>query len=196
MSVVVVTPPAAEPLDRATVQRHLRVFDAAEDTYLDDLIATARAHAEAHTRRALITRTLDLVLDAFPGGDGVIDLPLGKVSSVVSVSYVDAAGVTQTVAPADYVIDLGDLPAHVLPAYGKTWPSPRAQASAVRVRFLAGYGAAPADVPPDIRRALLLLCGHWYEHREVVLASNLIPTPLPFAVSALLGPHRVLGFPR
>ena len=41
-------------------------------------------------------------------------------------------------------------------------------ANGVEIDFVAGHGDAPADVPPPIRQALLLLIAHWYEHREPV----------------------------
>jgi uncharacterized phiE125 gp8 family phage protein len=59
----------------------------------------------------------------------------------------------------------------------------------VTVRFVAGYGANPGDVPEPLRQAMLLLIGHYYENREAVAAGTL--TELPFAVASLVFPFRV-----
>jgi uncharacterized phiE125 gp8 family phage protein len=59
----------------------------------------------------------------------------------------------------------------------------------VTVTYVAGYGPAGDDVPAAIRHAMLLLIGHWYEHREsVVVGGN--PVQVPLAVQALLRPYR------
>lgn len=40
---------------------------------------------------------------------------------------------------------------------------------------------------------MLLLIGHWYEHREAVNVGNIINT-MPLSVEALLMPYRVWSF--
>ncbi|GKX58349.1 head-tail connector protein [Leminorella grimontii] len=44
-------------------------------------------------------------------------------------------------------------------------------------------------ISDDIKLALMLLVGHWYENREPVNIGN-ITTTLSFGVEALLKPHR------
>jgi uncharacterized phiE125 gp8 family phage protein len=61
----------------------------------------------------------------------------------------------------------------------------------VAVEYTAGYGDTAADVPAPLRQAMLLMIGHWYEHREAVITGS-ISTGLPLAARALLAPYRVM----
>lgn len=44
----------------------------------------------------------------------------------------------------------------------------------------------------DIRGAMLLLIGHWYENREAAIVGQTV-TSMPLAVEALLQPYRIYG---
>jgi len=66
MSLTIVTPPAEEPVTLTEAKNHLRVDLSDDDSLISALIVAAREHAEAITRRAFITQTLKLSLDAFP----------------------------------------------------------------------------------------------------------------------------------
>ena len=46
-------------------------------------------------------------------------------------------------------------------------------------------------IDDDVKLALMLLVGHWYENREVVNIGN-ITTVLPFGFKALLEPYRFI----
>ena len=55
---------------------------------------------------------------------------------------------------------------------------------------MAGYGTA-ADVPETFRQAIRLLVAHWYENRAAAAAPD-SAAELPYAVTALIAPQRVL----
>ncbi|EPA6640343.1 TPA: head-tail connector protein [Serratia marcescens] len=44
----------------------------------------------------------------------------------------------------------------------------------------------------DVKAAMLLLIGHWYENRETVSVGQ-VATDIPFAAEALLQPYRIYG---
>lgn len=171
MAVEVVTAPADEPVTLQEAKDHLRVEVSTDDALIQRLITDAREWAERFTRRALVTQTWRLWLDAFPAGPGLygpaIALPGGKVQSVSNLKYVDAAGVLQTLAGADYALVAKDpqKPALLVPAYGKAWPGARGEPNAVQVEYVTGYGAAAA-VPAIVRQAILLHAGWHYAARE------------------------------
>ncbi len=191
MPCALVTAPTAEPVTLAEVKLHLRVEDNADDALIAALITAARQHAEHDTRRALVTQTWKLVLDAFP--ESVITLDRAPVSAVVSVVYIDPEGVSQTLSAAGYQLDAVTEPCRLVPAYGSTWPATRAQVNAVTVTYTCGYGN-PDTVPESIKRWMLLRIGALYENREEVLTGRAITlAPLPF-VDALLAPYRLLEF--
>lgn len=189
MPLALVTLPSTEPVTLAEAKAHLRVTTTDEDALLDSLIPAARQWAEDFTRRALITQTWDYTLDAFADE---IEIPMPPLQSVSSVKYLDVDGVEQTLAATEYTVDAAATRGLVRSVYGKSWPSVRDQANAVTIRFIAGYGAAPA-VPAPIKAAVLLMLGELYARRETAIVGAPIAT-VPVSAEYLLCPYRSLRF--
>ncbi len=85
-------------------------------------------------------------------------LPLAPVSAVTSVTLIDVNAVETTIAAAAWrLIPDGDRP--VLAAVSGALPT-IPTLGAVRIAFTAGYGAAFADLPGDLRQAVLMLAAH------------------------------------
>jgi uncharacterized phiE125 gp8 family phage protein len=179
LTLKLITAPAAEPVLLADAKAHLRVTDSTEDALIGILITAAREAAEARTGRRLITQTWELQLDAFPSAE--IEIPVQPVASITSVQYVDTAGTLQTLAADQYTLDEETLlSAWVLPADGVTWPATRDVADALRVRFVAGYGAAGTAVPASIRQWMLIAIGSMYSQRESTAGGQLAEVPRDF----------------
>jgi uncharacterized phiE125 gp8 family phage protein len=204
MALKLVTPATAYPVSLQEMKDHLRVDGTDEDDLVTSLIAAGTGYAEAEARRAFVTQTWRLSLDAFPspargcrslesGQHGLHDpilIPLAPVIAVSSLTYVDTAGDTQTWSSSNYTVDADAEPARVVPAYGVAWPATRDVPNAVKVTFTAGYGAASA-VPDGVKVAIRMLAAHWYENREAVAVEQGVTTaPVPMAVDALLGRYR------
>lgn len=190
VSLVTITPPAAEPVSLAEALVHLRVDSAPsgphpEAALIEAQIAAARGYVETATGRALVTQTLEARWD---GWAPVLSLPRAPVQSVTSVTYVDAAGATITLPPEAYRADLASDPPRLTPAYGASWPAARCVTGAITVRFVAGYGLGAA-VPAPLRAAMLLMITHLYETRGAATERALAEVPL--GVTALLAPYRV-----
>jgi uncharacterized phiE125 gp8 family phage protein len=190
MPFVLVAPPAAEPLTPAEVENHLRLEAGADPVKVNSLILAARQHVERVTSRALVEQSWELVLDRFPACRA-IRLAKGELRSVASLKYLDGDGVEQPLDAAVYQVDTARVPGRVVLASGASWPATSDRINAVRVRFVAGFGAAAA-VPEPIKAAMLLLIGHLYEHRESEIVGT-ITSPLQFALNALLAPYVLHG---
>lgn len=199
-SIVTVSAPEFEPLTLTETKRHLRVEHDADDDLINALITAAREHAETHLRRPIMPQTLRMGLDQFPW-DGVIEIPRGNVRWIVSITYVDPDGDTQTIAEADYYLDAELEPARVVPALDAAWQATAALPGAVKVTFRAGYApvgspddesAQQAGVPRAIRVGLLLHIGHLYENREAGVI-GVTASEVPFGYDALMHPYRLLG---
>lgn len=189
MALVLVMPPAVEPVTLQEGKAHLRVDTTDDDVLISSLITAAREYCEAFQRRAYITQMWELVLDAWPNGPE-IRLPRPPLQSVVAVRYCDFSGTEYTLSPEDYIVDTKSEPGRVVLAYGKTWPAVMLYpASPIAIRFTAGYGD-PASVPAKVKQAILLLVGHWYENREAVTVGS-VSRAVEFAVEALLWQDRV-----
>ena len=185
MSLSLVTSPAAEPLSTAQAKAHLHIDGTDEDTYIDLLISAAREFAETFTRRAFITQTWDLFLDAFPTDAEVIGVPLPRLQSVTTLKYSDSDGTQQTWAASNYDVDIKQEPGRIALAFDKAWPDTREVMNAVEIRFLAGYGSSGTDLPQQVNHAMKILVSHWYENRELVIVGKTI-SEVPDSARSLL----------
>lgn len=186
MSSILLTAPAVEPLSLAEAKAFLRVEHADDDGVIGALIAGARIHVEAQTRRALITQAWRLSFDAWPE-DGRIAVRPGPLQALDAARVYDGEGGAQTVDLQAFVQDLGNAALVFAP-----WalPAPGRIAAGIELDVTAGYGDAAADVPEPLRQAIRLLVAHWYEHRGLVASGA---TTLPATVTALIAPYRMLS---
>jgi uncharacterized phiE125 gp8 family phage protein len=196
MAVKLITPPATTPVTLAEAKAHLRVIDADDDTVISAYIQAATKSAEAFLGRALVDQTWDLYLDSFPvGADLEIKIPKPPLIEVLSITYDDASGLQQSVAATDYYVDTISEPGWIVPTGGLTWPTPLDAINSVRIRFRAGYldNNSPQQqaVPDDIKSAVLLTIGNFYEQREGQVIGTVV-YQLPWGVEQLLRQHRVL----
>ena len=188
-----VTGPAETPVSLAEAKAHLRVEHDDDDTTITALVAAATAHLDGWAGilgLALVTQTWAQDWPAFPAR--LIPLPLAPVltKSAVTITYLDTLGLAQTLDDDLYhLVRFRGGPAIMLDD-DADWPDTVDRPDAVSVQFVCGYGAASA-VPAAIRHALLLLVGHWYEHREA--AATKAATELPIGVQALIAPYRRVG---
>ncbi len=169
----------------AEVKDHLRLGSGfANDTLQDGLIESytraALAAIEARIGKMLFRRRFLWVLDCWRDGDEQA-LPVSPVSSIASVTLEDAEGAETVVPVASYRL-IPDLHRPRLVGKGTSLPTIPSQGF-VQVVFEAGFGPAWADVPVDLRQAVLLLAAEYYEHRH---DDNAQTAGLPFGVVTLI----------
>ena len=189
MVLELVTAPSGSVVSDAEIYDELRVdlTGSPAEPVDADVIQAARNAAEGFLDgacgvlgRALLTQTWKLHLDGFPCGGryapgkgyvdkGAILLPLPPLQSVSSITYVDTAGATQTLAGSVYqVVNRQRVRSMIVEAYGQSWPSTRDVPQSVTVQFVAGYGAA-SDVPEDIKRVIRAMVVDFYDNRSAVV---------------------------
>ena len=191
MAVALTTAPTVEPLTTVEAKAHLRLEIDTDDAPVQILISAARRFVEHATGRSLITQTWTLYDDCWPECEP-IRLPRGPVIAVSSVKYYDSDNVLQTMASTDYLVDVTCDPARVALLPTAVWPTAYPRINAIQVAYTAGYGATAASVPEDLKHALKLLVGHWYENREGVITGT-ISKALEFSIDALLDGYRILS---
>lgn len=162
-------PPAAEPIHLDAVKLQHKVTLASEEATLLKLIKAAREHVERASAAALVTQTLELTRTGFPTSAGRIFVPRPPLQSVLSIKYLDTAGVEQTLPAADYLVDSSRMPGRIYPAYGTTWPGTRDQAATVTIRFTAGF-LTPITADPDTD--IITWLGRSPTNGEVVILEN------------------------
>jgi uncharacterized phiE125 gp8 family phage protein len=211
-----VTAPADLPLTVDEVKMHLREDSDDQNDLILLFLETAVSYAdgpEGFLGRALIDQTWDLYLDGFPNAwcfDRLtyrhghrsdhrrslqqIQIPLPPLIEVVGVFYSDSNGDEQEFDAANYTVDDASEPGRVVLNESKSWPTPSRNANSVRVRFRAGYldNSSPpvANVPPDVKAALLLYVGSLYLNREEVTLARESVLKLPWGAEALLRKRR------
>jgi uncharacterized phiE125 gp8 family phage protein len=164
-----ITGPTREPLDLEEVRKQRRLTSTKLDTLLDTWIAAARQYFEEQTGRQLMTATWESSYAAFPA-QRIIELPKPPLQAVLSVGYDDGAGGEVVVDPSLYTVSAPQGPharrGRVVLPYGGSWPTTSWVPNSVHVRYLAGYGNTPSDVPEIIRVALMYLVGHYHRYSE------------------------------
>lgn len=191
MGVRLITAPTVEPIDAAFAAKVGRLSSVSDLVLLEECLSPARSFVELATKRALLDQTWELVLPAFPCGP--IELPKPPLIAIVSVSYVDTASVTRTLAATTgYVLESmsggtyktdAPMPARLHQPDGVPWPSTATTPEAVVIRYRAGYGTTPTDVPATLRLAVA--------QRAAQLFENALDDE---GLLGLLSPYRVWTF--
>jgi uncharacterized phiE125 gp8 family phage protein len=171
-----VSGPTEEPILLANLKLHLKLGSStSEDTLLNDDIAAARAHFERETSRILAPTTFDYVLDGVPIGTEIV-LPYAPLLEVVSVSYLDSDGVSQTFDAANYTVAgiQAQGRGRIVLASGGSWPTVQTETPGVlTIRFMAGYAdlsVSPMamNIPPLLAHAIRSLAAVFHKFRADV----------------------------
>ncbi|MDW4550879.1 hypothetical protein R5H32_16070 [Defluviimonas sp. D31] len=190
MPAILKTPPAVLPVSRDELKAHLRVTSEAEDATLDACLeaATAEIDGLGLLGRAMISATYEQL--SAPRA-GWLELEITPPQSLTAITFTRADGSTFAGDPAAYPIVTDGERHWLAPA---AWPAGLgARPDAIRATYVAGFGAAPADVPAPLRHAVKLLAAHRFEIREEVIIGAPV-AQVPAGVDRLLALYRVRVF--
>ncbi len=182
---------AREALPLMELREHLRLGtgfaeDGMQDGLLESYLRAAMAAIEARIGKALLARRFLWALEDWRDAAAQA-LPVAPVRAIEAVELVDAAGGVVTVDPARYRL-AEDAHRPRLAARGLLLPAVPVDGQ-VRVRFEAGFGPDWSDVPVDLRQAVILLAGEFYERRSEM---GLREAGLSFGVMALIEKWRTV----
>jgi uncharacterized phiE125 gp8 family phage protein len=184
------TTQAAElPVPIAELSAHLRlahgfIDDGSEAGLLELYLRNATTVVERRAAQAMVSRQYQLQIGAWDR-NGHLAMPVGPVVSVDSVRFV-LPGSTIDLEPEDWVLEPGTARQKLTGTDGgPLWPLPKG--AVAELIFTAGYGASWAEVPDDLRQAVLLLAAHYHENRFGDVA---VDAGLPFGVMAIVEQHR------
>jgi uncharacterized phiE125 gp8 family phage protein len=162
MTLARITPPVGEPVTLAEMKLHMRVTHTSEDGLIGNLIKAAREEVEQATGLALISQGWRLYLDCWPES-GVVLLQRAPVISLNTVTVFESAGSPSSPSLAGFVLDRASRPARL--ALPDAVASAGKELNGIEIDFTAGFGATGTDVPDGLKRAIMILAAHWYEHR-------------------------------
>jgi uncharacterized phiE125 gp8 family phage protein len=160
MSLQLVTPPSLEPVTLAEAKAHLKVDTSDDDALIGTLITAARARAEWHTGRALVTQSWILWRDCW---SQIVEIPLPPLQAVTAVTTYARDGTAGVLDAGGYTVDAASQPGRI--DFGCTRPAGLRAINAVAIAFDAGYGDGEADVPAPVREAILRIVAELYADR-------------------------------
>ncbi len=200
-TISVTSAPALPPLTTIEAKAACRIDIDADDTQVDNYVSAARDWFEETGDRALITQTLEIRWDQFPGQHDddrcgwngrevdryALFVPRPPLQSVTTLKYIASDGtLTTLVENTDFTVDKQskNCRARIVPAYGLSWPCARMVPGAVQLVGVFGYGLTAATIPERTRQLLRLLTLHGYEERNPVVVGTIV-TQLPHAIQTL-----------
>lgn len=158
------------PVSLDAVKANAQIYHSEDDSVIEEKIAEATDAVEALAKIAFVRQKRRCVLDASPIGRQV-ELPLGPVTSVDSVSYVDSAGAVQSVDVASVRIAGHAWPPVI--SLRTDWPAADDDdAAPYTIDYWAGYGTSPNDVPARWRQVIKAYATVLWEHRELQITGN------------------------
>lgn len=175
----------AGALPVAEFRDHLRLgtgfADAhAQDTLLESHLRAAMAAIEARTAKCLIARSFLWRIASWRWVDEQA-LPVAPVARIDMLSVTDRDGLAEVIDPGRYRL-VQDLHRPRIAATGAMMPA-IPSGGAAEIGFVAGFGPAWADVPVDLRQAVLLLAAQYHEIRHEAAGRG---GAMPFGVMALI----------
>lgn len=178
MEYQITTAPAHEPVSLERAKRHLRIDDDDSDDLLRSCLTAARRWCEGFTGRSFLWQTIAAKRDDLPVQ---IELPCPPLRSVSSITYIDAAGATQTASSTLYDVDSSSEPGRIVLGYDQTWPTVRGHHHDVTITFIAGHAVSFTR-----SGSTLIVSGHLFNVNDFVQVYNVgggLPTGLAAATS-------------
>jgi uncharacterized phiE125 gp8 family phage protein len=172
------------------------------DSDMTRMISSARTYVENILQRAVLTSGWEYYQDSFfkeyfdqtfavVGLDRTryINIPRPNLISVEAITYFDADNTEVVMLDTEYyVILVGDfLKGQIEPAAGSSWPTTYYRKNAVKIEYTAGW--ATAEVPEDVRHAILIALGDLYENRQTNVTGVSVSTV--DTLNSILSPYKV-----
>jgi uncharacterized phiE125 gp8 family phage protein len=172
----------AEPVTLAEAKAQVNmVSDNSQDTFLTSLLAPARAYVERVSRFFWVAASRQETFVSW-GDDHrrnqfantrdwsqYLEIYRRPIASVDTISYVDETGADA--AYTSFLAPLGAFPLRIYPAIDSAFPV-LGRGGTITVSYTSGALNAASEEYLLGKRAMLLLIGHWFEHRESVIADT------------------------
>lgn len=194
------------PISVDEARAALRITNELENDVLARKLKAAVRHFESRTGRLLRRHSLEVTFEDWPvyGAEACFEelrLPAYPVREVVAVEYRNDAGGWVEIAADSWSWRRTDRGGSVYFPSSYTLPTLTSEhPERLRITFEAGYdtgaetgtGVDPdLEAPADALEGVLLLAGHWFEHREAVTEGDVAEVPL--ALRMILEDFRIFS---
>lgn len=186
---IVTTAATTTPISIDLVKTHLRIpcEGTKEDQYLLMLIEAVTNYAERYTKRDFINKTYTTYRDFFTQS---FELRKAAVSSITSLSYL-VDGVFTAISTSVYGLEITNSFPSIYLKENQDWPTGLdAVPQAIKIVFVAGYGASDTSVPSDVKMGLLNHVALLYENRGDCSCS--VENTIPANTKALYDSIRIM----
>lgn len=171
----------------ATAKAHLKVDVSDDDDLIADLVSAATKAAEDYTNRFFMNTTITMYGDTW---DDIATLYKSPVSSITHIKYYDADDALQSLSTDIYLTDLVSKPARISLLPDQSFPDLSSRKMAVHIKYVVGEGTAVSDISDLIQQSVLLMVGHWYEHRSSVISGK-TAMEIPLTSQMLLDQYKI-----
>ena len=192
----IIEAPETTPITYEDVSAHMRLSNEDEKSYIEGFVIPAVVdYCEQYLNKKFITQKWQMILNYFPSNE--IILPWPPLQSVEFVKYLDLVGNEIEYDANKYIVKraIGDVAysQHRFGAIelvsGESWPQAKDTWDAVKIEFICGYGDDGESVPAVLRVAMLQLCAHWINNREILAADFSVPNIIPIGINNILWQH-------
>jgi len=163
---VPINPPSTLPLTLEEVKSYLRLdpTDTSEDALLLLMIEAASDFCQKYTKLTFFTTTFDTFRDIFSATFQIRKYP---VQSVTEIEFTPKGQTPIVIDPSNYTLLPSTLsfPYVEMNAIESVLPSVFLCLLTIRIRFVAGFGDDPSDIPAGLRLGMLQHIAAMYENR-------------------------------
>ena len=185
MSLILVSPPAAEPLSLDDMKAHLRLSTHDEDGTVSQLLVAARHALEARAGIAFLQQAWTYSLDRSRVAElPDVLIPISPVKSIGAVTIITRNGDRRVLEPDRYEAQTGTL-GRV--KFLTPLPTDVRALGGIEIDFVAGHDTISL-IPAELRHAIRLLTAHFFENRES--ASEARVFSIPRTIDTLIAPYR------
>lgn len=169
----VIIQPIVEPVtvddtddDEVGLKTFARIDTTEEDFLLESFIVTARMATEEYIGFALISQTIQTVMDFWPRR--VIELPRPPLISVDKVVALDEDNAETEYSSDNYYLNTNAIPGQMIIKRSVTSPQNTTRDySRFLIQSVHGYGMAALDVPGPIKDGIKLWAAALYADRTI-----------------------------
>jgi uncharacterized phiE125 gp8 family phage protein len=179
-----IVPPSVEPVTLSELKSQTHITHGYQDDTLNSYIRAGRIHAEDYQRQSYITQDWLLTIDCLP--NDYLLLLRGPVQELLSIKMYDIDNTEYTLDLNDFYLENDHNPAKLIVNSGASIPNIELRKTGgIKIEYRAGYGDTPADVPADVKHAIILFASFADDNRAAEVEE------LPMSIKNLLQPRRI-----